>query len=282
MIGNHPALLILAAGLLILAGCTAPLTADNASLNATPPAGPAPVIPHDTLNQPGAQSAYIVMDTDIYAPGDVVSFTVTNRGSAPLTCAGNPPSFSVKFQGNNGIWATQMGPAEPDRAEMSRLDAGISTKVYRFDTTGWNPGRYRIVQDCGIVREILLRPVSGTTPGPLPSPTPCTAINGTTTTPVITIDPIGDQHEYESFTISGTTTVPAGQDLYYAIMPVQSATPFGSGPGDLFTTRVEAGSCGTNTWSATGEIQTAGDYFIGIMDTNRTATAIKRFTVKPA
>lgn len=282
MNGNHLAFLLLAS-LLVLAGCTAPATTGNASHNVTPAPGAAAVIPHATLNQPEARSSYIVMNTDIYQPGEVVEFTVTNRGTVPLSCTANPPSFSVKSQGSNGIWATRMGPEKGQDPGTSRIEAGSSTQIYRFDTTGWEPGRYRIVHDCGIDREILLRPASGTTATPLPTPTPCMPVNGTSLTPQITIDPIGDQREYVPFTVTGTTTIPAGQDLEYIITPVRAGTPLGSGkPDDYFTATVKAGSCGTNTWSATGEIQTADEYFFGITDTNRTASAIKRLTVKPA
>jgi len=259
------------------AGCTAPAGPINASENSTVPPGTVAASYRVTLNQPEAQSAYIVMDTDIYNPGEVVEFSVTNYGSSPLSCAGNPPGFSVKFQKTNGIWATRMGPGQPNETETTLLAPGTSTKIYRFVTDGWEPGRYRIVHDCGIVREILVR--SPATPQPTPAPTVCPVTN-TSAAPGITIDPIGDKQANAPLTITGTTSIPAGQELWYMIVPAQSDNPFGSAnPDDFFTTVVQEGSCGINTWSAMGEIQATGDFFIAITDTNRTATALKRFSV---
>ena len=111
-----------------------------------------------TLHQPDATSAYIHADTDIYNIGEVVEFTVTNDGSRTLPCAGDPPSFSVKYQGVNGAWVTRMGYETPDTSKKSSLAPGASTTTYRFITGGWDPGRYRIVHDCGVVREFILKP----------------------------------------------------------------------------------------------------------------------------
>ncbi len=259
------------------AGCTAPAKSINASDNATVVPGTMAASYRATLNQPEAQSGYIVMDTDIFNEGEVVEFSVTNHGTKALSCAGNPPAFSVKFQGVNGIWATRMGPGQPNETETTTLAPGSSTQVYRFVTSGWEPGRYRIVHDCGIVREILVRPLA--TPQPTPTPMLCPVTNASAA-PVITIDPIGDQPANTPLTITGTTSIPAGQELRYMIVPAQSDNPFGStNPDDFFTTVVQEGTCGTNTWSAMGEIQATGDFLIAITDTNRTSTAIKRFSV---
>jgi len=259
------------------AGCTAPTMPINASENTTVVPGTIAASYRATLNQPEARSGYIVMDTDIFNEGEVVEFSVTNHGTKALSCAGNPPGFSVTFQGINGLWATKMGPGQPNETEKTTLGSGSSTQVYRFVTSGWEPGRYRIVHDCGIVREILVRSLA--TPQPTPAPTLCPVTNASVA-PLITIDPIGDQPANTPLSITGTTSMPAGQELRYMIVPAQSDNPFGSvNPDDFFTTVVQEGSCGTGTWSARGEIQATGDFFIAITDTNRTATAIKRFSV---
>jgi len=261
--------------IVVSSGCTAPAKTINTSENTTPVPGTIVASYRATLNQPEAQSAYMVMDSDLYNAGEVVEFTITNKGISPLSCAGNPPTFSVKYQGRNGIWATRMGPAAPNRTEMTTLAPGTSTQVYRLVTDGWEPGRYRIVHDCGIVREILVRPSVTLAP----TPTPCPVTNASAT-PVITIDSISGQHESVPFTITGTTTLPVGQDLHYLITTTQSDNPFGSAhPSDYFTAVVQEGTCGTNTWSAMGEIQDTGNFLIAITDMNRTATAIKRFSV---
>jgi hypothetical protein len=154
--------------LLILgAGCTSLFTGGNAT-SPEPTAGDLPAASYKvTLHQPDALSAYIHTDTDVYNIGEVVEFTVTNDGSRTLDCAGDPPAFSVKSQGINGAWGTRMGKDTPDAAKKSTLAPGASTQTYRFITDGWAPGRYRIVHDCGVVREIILKqtPVMVTTPG---------------------------------------------------------------------------------------------------------------------
>ena len=141
--------------LIILAtGCTTQVP----SLNATPTGTPAASY-MVTIRQPDATSSYIHMNRDIYNIGEVVEFTVTNDGSSPLECAGDPPKFSVTFQGINGDWVTLMGNGTPDTSKKSSLAPGASTTTYRFITEGWAPGRYRIVHDCGVVREFILRHV---------------------------------------------------------------------------------------------------------------------------
>jgi hypothetical protein len=259
------------------AGCTAPSGTINARENATAAPGTIAASYVATINQPNAQSGYLKMDTDIYNAGEVVGFTVTNDGSETLACAGNPPSFSVQFQAGNGLWATRMGTGEPNASETSSLAPGASTQVYRFVTTGWDPARYRIVHDCGVEREFLVRALPAATPAPVACPA-----DTVTVTPWITISPPGDLYAARSFTLHGTTNLPAGQELFFTIFSVVDEDPDqAAGDEELFTTPVEEGSCGTNTWSATGEIQATGEFFIWISDAGRNTTAIKRFTVYP-
>jgi hypothetical protein len=143
--------------LLLTAGCSSVFDEPGTEPTAPTATGtPSYVV---TLHQPDAQSAYVQMDTDLYNIGEVVQFTVTNRGSGALACAGNPPAFSVKFQGINGEWVTRLGTEQPNETQHSYLEPGKSTQEYAFVTSGWDPGRYRIVHDCFVVREFILRPV---------------------------------------------------------------------------------------------------------------------------
>jgi hypothetical protein len=262
----------------LIAGCSSLIEEKNPDVNASQnPAQPAASY-KATLRQPDTQSGYVKMDTDIYNIGEVVEFTVINEGSGTLQCAGAPPSFSVNFQTGNGRWATRMGTGEPNGSVKSPLPPGASTQVYRFVTTGWDPGRYRIVHDCGVERDILIRmPIAIT-----PAATACPAINASDTTPWIMIDVIGDQSASRAFTITGTTNIPAGQDLECRIFSggAGNLTP-PPGSGSSFTTEVEEGGCGTNTWSAMGEIQATGEFVIQVSDTGENVTAIRRFTVFP-
>lgn len=153
--------------LIILAtGCITQVS----SLNATPTGTPS-ASSMVTIRQPDAMSSYIHMNRDIYNIGEVVEFTVTNDGSSTLDCAGDPPKFSVTFQGINGDWVTLMGKGNTDTSKKSSLAPGASTTTYRFITEGWVPGRYRIVHDCGVVREFILRhvPTLAVTPVEIPS-----------------------------------------------------------------------------------------------------------------
>ncbi|MDD4138010.1 MAG: hypothetical protein PHT99_08995, partial [Methanoregula sp.] len=89
-----------------------------------------------------------------------------------------------------------------------------------------------------------------------------------------------DQYVARSFPLKGTTNLPAGQELKFTISSVLSGDPEPAlNNGGLFTTIVQEGNCGTNTWSATGEIQATGDFVIWISDSGQNITAIKRFTV---
>ena len=229
-----------------------------------------------TLAQPDARADYLRMDSDVYNAGEVVEFVVTNNGLLPLSCTRTPPDFRVIFQTGSGRWATKMGPDYPAAGNVSYLQNGESTQVYRFISTGWEAGRYRIVSDCGPEREFLIRVL----PTPAPTPTPCPVVDVTDSGPWIRIDPIGDQYAARPFTITGTTNLPVGQELRYTIFSVLESDKASSlDPRGSFSTLVEEGSCGTNTWSAMGEIQATGEFFVGISDADRKATAIKRFTV---
>lgn len=261
---------------LLTAGCTTFLDEEAGDASLTPEENPVPAHYQVTISQPDARADHIRMDSDVYNAGEVVEFVVTNNGLLPLTCSATPPDFRVIFQTGSGRWATKMGPEVPVAGETSYLAKGESTPVYRFISTGWESGRYRIVSDCGPERDFLIRVL----PTPAPTPTPCPGTDVTDSGPWIRIDPVGDQKAARPFTITGTTNLPVGQELRYTIFSVLESEKASSlDPRGSFTTAVEEGSCGTNTWSAMGEIQAMGEFFIGISDADRKATAIKRFTV---
>jgi hypothetical protein len=268
------AVVFLAMALAIGAGCTAPAGTDNASEHSSVPVTLAASW-RATINQPDASSGYVKIDSDVYNIGEVVEFTIMNEGSGTLQCAGDPPSFSVKTQTPGGEWATKMGPGESNRTVQSSLAPGVSTRRYAFVTTGWEPGRYRIVHDCGVNHEFLIRAIPAVTPAPVV----CPAINAPNASPSITIDPITDPFVNELVTIRGTTTLPVGEELKYSIIP--ASLPGARVTSDYFPAVVEEGKCGENIWIIEGVIQETGDYVLWISDTSRNTTAIKRFTVLP-
>jgi hypothetical protein len=278
MTSHHTILvLLIIACILVTAGCTFPSGANNQPANATGNSAPGPVANYQrTLAQPEDSAKLIKMDTDVYNVGEVVEFVITNEKNHDLSCTNDPPSFSVRYQKGTGQWVTRMGEENPAHGNTTNLKTGTSTAPYRFVTTGWAPGRYRIVSDCGVSREILLRAlpsVTGTPAGPSCPP-------GTNATPYIHINPVSDQDAGEPFTISGTTSLAAGEELRYSIFAIIPTT------GNITSARlvsssitVSAGSCRTNTWSVEGVIKVPGDYFIGISSNDNTISAVKRFTV---
>jgi hypothetical protein len=229
-----------------------------------------------TIAQPEESAKLVRMDTDVYNIGEVVEFIIINEKNYDLSCSGNPPSFSVRYQKGTGQWITRMGEEYPAPGNTSSLKPGESTAPYRFITTGWAPGRYRIVSDCGLSREIMLRPL----PTPTSAGTPCLpAIN---TSPYILVNLVSDQYAGEPFTITGTTNLAAGEKLQYSIFAIVSTTgTITSAKLVSSTTPVHAGSCETNTWSVDGVIKVPGDYFIGISNRDNTVSAIRRFSVLP-
>lgn len=269
-------LIILIIALLLTSGCTSFGDSTGAAANTTPDSKQIVSSYQVSISQPDSTSDFIRMDSDVYNAGEVVEFVVTNNGLLPLDCSNTPPDFSVIYQTGSGRWVTRMGPEVPVTGNISFLQKGESTKYFRFVTTGWEGGRYRIVSDCGVERDILIRELAT----PLPTATPCTVSNTTDATPWIKIDPIDDQYIARPFTITGTTNLPAGQELRYTIFSVLENEEADSlNPRASFTTVTEQGSCGTNTWRAMGEIQATGEFFIGISDMDRKTTALKRFSV---
>jgi hypothetical protein len=227
-----------------------------------------------TLAQPDDSARMVRMDTDVYTIGEVVEFVIANEKSGDLICLNDPPSFSVRYQKGTGRWVTRMGEENPVQGTRTSLKPGESTAPYRFVTEGWAPGRYRIISDCGVLREILLRAAPVVTAAGTSCPVETDAL------PFIQVNPVSDQYTGEPFTITGTTSLAAGDELRYSIFAIVSATE------DLTSARlvsstltVSAGTCWTNTWSVEGVIQVSGDYFIGISSSDNAISAVKRFTV---
>lgn len=264
---------------LCTAGCTELSGTENKTDNSSGTSAPASIARYRlALAQPEDTAKMIRMDTDIYNPGEVVEFVIANEKKNDLSCKNNPPSFSVRYQRGSGQWVFRMGEENAAPGNGTSLKPGESTTPYRFVTEGWAPGRYRIVTDCGVSREILLRakPSAALTPGPAcPAP-----VNKS---PFITINPVTSQYAGIPFTIAGTTSLGAGEELRYSIFAIIPST------GNITSAKlvsssitVTAGSCGINSWSVDGRINVPGDYFIGISDSTNTVSAVRRFSVLPS
>jgi hypothetical protein len=256
-------------------GCTELSGADNQTSNTADTATPGSIAKYEqTLAQPEDSANLVKMDTDIYNLGEVVEFVITNNKTGDLSCTNDPPSFSVRYQKGTGQWVTRMGEEKPAPGNTTKLKPGESTDPYRFVTSGWEPGRYRIITDCGVSREILLRALHSATPAVTPCPP------GTNTSPFIKVNTVSSQYVGEPFSITGITNLAAGEELRYSIFGIVSGTTnITSAKLVSSSTTVSVGKCGTNTWSVDGVIEIPGDYFIGISNNANTVSAVKRFTV---
>ena len=268
------ALILVLVAMLMVTGCTSlfnPIPQTNTSI---PSQQLYPASYKVTLAQPDDTSKSLKMDTDVYNIGEVIEFSIINEGSQTLKCLNDPPTFSVKFQTGSGKWATKMGTDKPVETNKTYLEHGKSTQMYRFITTGWEPNRYRIVSDCGVSRDIILRPA------PTPVPTVCPQQGNE---PLwVHINPIDEQYAGKKFSIYGTTNQAAGEELRYLVFPN------GILPKDLnqsdekpLSTRVSEGVCGENVWSVEVSEKIPQEYFIMISAGSLNATAIRRFTVFP-
>jgi hypothetical protein len=270
-------ILLLLACILCTAGCMLPFAQDNQTHGTSNTSAPESIAKYErTLAQPVDSAKLIKMDTDVYNLGEVVEFVITNIQTSDLSCTNDPPSFSVRYQKGNGQWITRMGEENSAPGNAAKLKPGESTAPYRFVTEGWAPGRYRIVTDCGVSREILLRALPSVTPAGTACPPT------TNSSPYIRVNPVSDQDAGEPFTISGTTSLAAGEELRYSIFAIIPTTGnITSAKLVSSSTTVSAGSCGTNSWFVKGVIQVPGDYFIGISNNANTVSSVKRFTVLP-
>ena len=271
-------ILLLLACILLSTGCTQPFALENSTADSTAASAPQSVAKYKlTIAQPEDSARLVTMDTDVYNLGEVVEFVITNEKTSDLSCSNTPPAFVVRYQTGSGQWVTRMGGENTALGNTTRLKPGESTHPYRFVTTGWAPGRYRIVSDCGVSHEILLRALPSLTP----AETPCPPAGNTT--PFIHINAVSDHYATEAFTISGTTSLAPGQELRYSIFAVSAGTTnITAAKMVSSSTLVSEGSCGTNTWYVEGVIEVPGDYFIGISDNGNTVSAVRRFTVLDA
>jgi len=265
------ALMILVVCILITSGCTSFFDEINQT-NTTPSLQQFPASYKVTIAQPDGSSKSIKMDTDMYNIGEVVEFSVINEGAGTLKCLNNPPTFSVKFQTGSGKWATRMGTDEAVETNKTYLEHGKSTQMYRFITTGWEPNRYRIVSDCGVYREFLLRPA--------PTPVPTVYPQQGDKSLWVRINPIDEQYAGKKFSIQGTTNRAAGEELKYLVFP-SGMLPKDLNQGDEkpLSTRASEGVCGENVWSVDVNEKIPQEYFIMISAGSLNATAIRRFTV---
>lgn len=278
MTPRTPLILLLLVCILLNSGCTQPFTTNNGIASSPPVSAPQSIAKYKlTIAQPEDSAKLVKMDTDVYNLGEVVEFVITNEKTSDLSCIHDPPSFSVRYQKGSGEWVTRMGVENPAHGNITRMRPGESTAPYRFVTSGWAPGRYRIITDCGVSREILIRAL----PSETPAGTPCPPTGNTT--PYIRVNAVSDQYAREAFSISGTTSLAPGEELRYSIFGIlPGTTNITAAKMVSSSTPITEGPCGTNTWYVEGVIEVPGDYFIGISNSANTVSAVRRFTVLDA
>jgi len=267
-------LIIAIACIVLVAGCTLPFDQTNQSGNATAAIQPLPASYKVTIAQPDERSRFLHMDTDVYNQGEVVEFFIADDNGRMPSCANDTPAFSVKFQKGNGAWATKMEIGTPPGTNESYPGTGKTSPRYGFVTTGFEPNRYRIVSDCGISREFIVRVL------PTLEPTICPDI---VNEPLwVRINPIDEQYAGNKFSITGTTNRAAGEELKYLVFPggmlPKNLTAGNEKPLSLWAS---GGACGENTWSVDLDMTIPQEYFFMISAGSQNATAIQRFNVFP-
>ncbi|HXX54755.1 MAG TPA: hypothetical protein VEI81_01515 [Methanoregula sp.] len=168
MAGGVPAgpalvLVLILAAVLLVPGCATNGSGNHTGPASHPVASATPVsaaLYRVTIPQEdGSHADDLIMDSDVYNEGEVVEFFVANGGTEPIRCGSSPFTYIVQYRKTDGTWGTLPEPADTVAPVISYLKPNQATAPRRFATTGWPPGLYRIVYDCGISREFMVRTI---------------------------------------------------------------------------------------------------------------------------
>ena len=168
MAGGFPAgpalvLVLLLGSLLLAPGCATDVPGNRTVPVSLPVASATPAsaaLYRVTIPQEdGSHADDLIMDSDVYNQGEVVEFFVANSGTEPIRCGSSPFTYIVQYRKTDGSWVTLPEPSETVEPITSYLKPDQATATRRFATTGWPPGLYRIVYDCGISREFMVRTI---------------------------------------------------------------------------------------------------------------------------
>jgi hypothetical protein len=152
---------ILIVAILLTAACTTTLSLGNRTTTVTrTPVSPAiekSIVPFYKvmISQPeGIHPDYVKMDSDVYVQGEIVKFSIVNKGSSSLACQWMP-SYNLYRQ--VGTWESLTSFTGNYRIDdYYWLETGNSTPVQQLSTTNLIPGHYKIVK-CGVSREFEIR-----------------------------------------------------------------------------------------------------------------------------
>ncbi len=182
------AVMMVIAGLLLAAGCVGSQpdagnqTEPIPQTTTTSPMRESLVLYKVTIPQENPRADFIKMEADVYNVGEVVEFSMVYEGEGVLQCPNLDLTYRVFYIRENGTSVTKI-PGGMVQPMISYHQPGEHRGPFRFATTGWEPGRYRIEFDCGgIYREFRLReipkindtqqlPGEGNAPVPSPSAT---------------------------------------------------------------------------------------------------------------
>ena len=122
----------------------------------TPSTEPEPVpvttMSKETVAQPSNyHPEYIKMDATVYTVGEVVLFSLVNKGSEIKGCDYAHPTYTIYHLSPDGtrLEVSKNDPVRSYRTVMSIGDPGSATGPFSLDTSKLSPGRYLIRFDCG-------------------------------------------------------------------------------------------------------------------------------------
>ncbi|WP_292346665.1 MULTISPECIES: hypothetical protein [unclassified Methanoregula] len=145
-------LLLLAAAVLLAAGCTGQQKPDSPV--AIPPGPQLTGIPK---TPPPFES--IVLDARTYNVGEVVEFYVVDANPGKGGCTDHPCSYRIARLVKNESWQVMRLPIVTMLPFDDVAYYDESCQPMHFATTGWIPGRYRIQYRCGLSAEFVVREV---------------------------------------------------------------------------------------------------------------------------
>jgi hypothetical protein len=179
-------------------------------------------------------------------PGEDVKFSLVNRDFLVTGCPNYIPLYGVEKINDTGSWIMLPEFRHAISIPVNSSGGERHEPVYSLNTTGWEPGRYRIRLDCGgesgeFKIQADLQPVR----------TPC--IDQKNVTPYILINPLGSYYFGETFEISGTTNAGVHEKIQYSISEPVIANPGGWKSPDPRSTsgivQVTDNACGIQRWA---------------------------------
>jgi len=227
------ALVLVMVAVLMVAGCTA----NSITKNESDVAESHPNIQHVT---------HIMISPALVHPNAVVEVSLNDYEFLATGCPNYIPLYGVEKFTDTGSWSMLPEFRHAISIPVNSSSGKNHEPVYSLNTTGWEPGRYRIRLDCGGESdkfEIQADPQTVRTP----------CIYQENITPFILINPLGSHYLGETFEISGTTNVGVQEKIRYGISQPPIPVPYGAktpdpGVASGFAQVTDTG-CGIQRWA---------------------------------